>query len=164
MAKKDGLRIAIEFTEEIIGGVSGSAGAFTVTIHRYTYVPGGTLVSETRQVQSIELDENDAHILYLNFSPGNVNSIQNAVGDIEIQYDASVGFLRGEAAPVQSFTESFTPTDLEHKDNPADLEHMEMTVTVTSNNIRIYYTDSKCDEHLEMSITATGTRTYIGDL
>lgn len=165
MAKKDGLKIAIEFTEEIVGGVSDSASAFTVTIQRYTYVPGGTLISETRTVTSLELDENDAHILYLNFGAGNTRSIQNARNTIQIEYDATKGRLRGEGAPVQSFMESFTPTDLEPKDNPADLEHLEMTVTASGTLTRIYYSSAKAaDEHLEMSVTATGTLIYVGDL
>ena len=165
MAIGDGLKIAIEFTEEIIGGVSDSTSAFTVTIQQYSYVPGGTLIQETRDVASLELDSEDAHILYLNFDAGNVNSIQNARNTIQIEYDASVGHLRGVGAPVQSFMESFTPTDLEAKDNPADLEHLELTVTATGTNIKIYYHDAKsADEHIEMSVSAAGVRTYVGDL
>ena len=163
MAIADGERIAIEFSDELLG-IGNAVNAFTVTIQQYDMVPGGSLVSETRAVTSAELDSGDASILYLNFASGNVNSIRNAVGNVTVSYDATKGRLYGEGGPVQSFTMTFAPVDLEPKDNPLTREHITMGFSATSNLIRIYYHDSKTDEHIEMSVSALGTLTYIGDL
>ena len=65
---------------------------------------------------------------------------------------------------MQSFTETFTPEDLEPKDNPHEMEHLTIEVEGEGTNIRIYYHDAATDEHLTISASAVGVRTYIGDL
>ena len=50
----------------------------------------------------------------------------NVEGPLTVQYDQTVGSLRGRGGPVEGFTETFTPTDLEPKPNP----HVAETITV----------------------------------
>lgn len=165
MAKEDGLIIAIEFTQGIVpASVSGNLNAFSVTFQRYTMVPGGVLVNDTRTVVSIEQDEEDENIIYLNFGAGVTRSIQNAVGNITIGYNATQGRLRGLGGPVASFSQSFTPTDLLRKDNPLEREHLTMGLNASGLNTKIFYTDTKTLEHINMSLSALGKLTYIGDL
>lgn len=159
----DGLIIAIKFTEELVDDVN-CPDAFTVSFNQWKYIPNGYLEEVTREVESVEIDENDAKIIYLNFSAGTKNSIQNAVGDITIEYDSSIGTLRGYGAPVQSFTESFTPTDLEPKNDTHEQEHLSVNISFDDDLIQIYYHDTKEDEHINLGLTFLGTLTYVGDL
>lgn len=57
--KGDGARIKISFTEPLVGGVSGAAGAFTVTVPEYTYVPGGELAEVVKKVAGVELSDGE---------------------------------------------------------------------------------------------------------
>jgi hypothetical protein len=50
----------------------------------------------------------------------------NVVGPLTVQYDQTVGSLRGRGGPVESFEISFTPEDLVQKPNP----HVEETIAV----------------------------------
>lgn len=159
----DGLIIAIKFTEELVDDVN-CPEAFTVTFNQWKYIPNGYLEEVTREVESVEIDENDAKIIYLIFPAGTKNSIQNAVGDITIEYDSSIGTLRGYGAPVQSFTESFTPADLEPKNDTHEQEHIEIGITITSLLTEITFHDTKEDEHLEFDTNTSYVLTYIGDL
>lgn len=159
----EGLIIAIKFTEELIEA-EGSEGAFTISFNQWKYVPNGYLEVTTREVDLVEIDQEDAHILYLNFPPGMTHSIQNAVGDITVAYDSTKGTLRGLGGPVQNFTQTFTPTDLEPKYNPHEEEHLSLGLTFDDDLISIQYNNTKEDEHIDLELTFTSTLTYIGDL
>lgn len=101
--------------------------------------------------------------IVLNLSPGNVNSFQNAVGNITLSYDGT-GELAGEGGPVEAFEETFTPTGLTPKPNQNDAEHLEISATVAGILTRIYYTDVAANGHLEITATASGTLTHVDDL
>jgi hypothetical protein len=91
----------------------------------------------------------------------------NVEGALTVEYDNVVGNLAGSGGPVESFLESFVPTDLVQKPNPHSPEHIEITdVEAEGDLIRIYYTDAQNGgEHLEISsITAVGTLTHINDI
>lgn len=53
MSKGDGLKIGIKFTEDLVGDVTGSKDAFTVTGKEYQYV-NGPLVDKEYQVERVE--------------------------------------------------------------------------------------------------------------
>lgn len=53
MSKGDGLKIGIKFTEDLVGDVSGSEDAFTITGKEYKYV-NGPLVNKEYQVDKVE--------------------------------------------------------------------------------------------------------------
>ena len=163
MAKKDGEKIAIVFSQPLLG-IGSVTDAFSVSFQQYDMVPGGSLIDVTRPIVSMELDSGNNNILYLNMGQGVTRNFRNAVGNITVSYDASIGRLYGEGGPVQSFTQAFAPTDLEPKDNPHEMEHLTIEVEAEGTNIKIYYHDTSTKEHLEISASAIGVRTYIGDL
>ena len=111
------------------------------------------------------LAQGDDHVLILSFDPGNVNSIQNAVGNIEVAYDGS-GTLMGQGGPVLAFEKTFTPVDLDPKNNPHDAEHVEMAgISVIGLLTKIYYTSALGSEHVVLSdVEAIGTLTHIDDI
>lgn len=111
------------------------------------------------------LARGDDHVLILSFDPGNVNSIQNAVGDIEVAYDGS-GTLKGLGGPVLAFEQTFTPVGLDPKNNPHEMEHVEVSsIQASGNLLKVHYTNAIETEHvLVASITAVGTLTHIDDI
>lgn len=53
MSKADGKHIAIRFTENITGGITGSEDAFSVTGQEYNRTPGGELIAGDYQIESV---------------------------------------------------------------------------------------------------------------
>lgn len=111
------------------------------------------------------LAQGDDHILVLSLTPGNVSSIQNAVGDVGVAYDGS-GSLKGQGGPVLAFEKVFTPTDLEPKNNPHTIEHIELSgVQASATLTKVHYTSVQEAEHIELSnITVTAVLTHIEDI
>lgn len=107
----------------------------------------------------------DDHILVLSFNPGNVNSIQNAVGEVQVSYDGS-GSLKGLGGPVLAFDKAFTPVGLDPKNNPHDVEHLDVSeISAVSKLLRVYYHNTKADEHIGItSITSTCALIPISDI
>lgn len=50
MTKGDGEKIAIRFTEPLVGDVSGNEAYFDVSFQEYSYVPSGSLITVHREV------------------------------------------------------------------------------------------------------------------
>lgn len=141
----------------------GNETKFAVSFDEYSYVPGGTISRKTQAVTSLELA--DTRTLILNFDAGCTNSIQRAIGDITVAYDGS-GTLMGQGGPVLAFEHTFTPVDLDPKNNPHEQEHIEVSgIQATATLMRVYYSDSSESEHIELSnITAVGILTHIDDI
>lgn len=110
------------------------------------------------------LNTGDDHILVLEFDKGNVRSIQNAVGDIDIAYAG--GTLIGVGGAVAPFEMSFTPEGLLAKNNPHDAEHIEISsIQASSRLVRIYYHNVKAMEHIDISnIEAVGNLIRVDDI
>jgi len=111
------------------------------------------------------LNAGDDHVIVLCFDPGNVNSIQNAIGDVQVSYDGS-GDLKGVGGPVLAFESAFTPTGLLSKNNPAMYEHISiLSVESSPRLLRVYYNNVKMDEHLEFAeITSSCQLIHIEDI
>lgn len=164
MSIADGRKIAIKFTQPLIGDVTaGNEDKFTVSFDEYDYVPGGTLSRVVRTIASIEVV--DSQTIVLNFDSGCTNSIQRAAGDITVAYDGS-GTLMGQGGPVLAFEKTFTPKDLDPKNNPHDEEHIAVSdIKAVGALMRIQYNSSYETEHMEISdITAIGALTHVNDI
>lgn len=111
------------------------------------------------------LSAGDDHILVLEFEKGNVNSFQNAVGDINVVYAG--GTLLGLGGAVAPFDMNFTPEGLNAKNNPSDCEHIEISsIEAICDLKRIMYTSVQSgNEHIEITgVEAFGTLTSINDI
>lgn len=69
----DGTKIAIEFTEAIIGDLNGNADKFTVTMDEYDMVPGGTIFEVTRAVTDVQMYSGTEELIDL--SSGSLDGI-----------------------------------------------------------------------------------------
>ena len=164
MSIADGRKIAIKFTQPLIGDVTaGNEDKFTVSFDEYDYVPGGTLSRVARTITSIEVV--DSQTIVLNFDSGCTNSIQRAAGDITVTYDGS-GTLMGQGGPVLAFEKTFTPIDLDPKNNPHDAEHIVLSsVMASSQLLKVYYINTKSDEHISIeSVHSTCALIPISDI
>lgn len=108
------------------------------------------------------LDEGDDKVVVLNFARGNVNSVQNAVEQIEVTY--TVGTLAGLGGPVEPFVQTFVPSGLDPKNDPNDMEHIELAVLAIGALKKIAYRDTQFKEHIEVGVTASGVLTHIDDI
>ena len=109
-------------------------------------------------------DADDVYSIILDMVPK--KRFCSSAGQISIVYNAEIGNLAGICGPVDSFNVTFSPEDLISKPHQNPQEHLEITnITADGDLIRIYYSDTKCDERLEIaSITAVGTLTNINDI
>ena len=110
-------------------------------------------------------DSDDIYSIVINMA--DTKRFNSAAGDIIVAYDAIKGNLAGIGGPVESFEVSFTPTDLVAKPHQNSQEHVVeiSNVTAEGNPHSYLYTDSKSDEHVELSnITAVGVLTHVNDL
>lgn len=141
----------------------GNETKFTVSFDEYNYVPGGTSSRKTRAVTSLEVA--DPQTLILNFGPGCTNSIQRAAGDITVAYDGS-GTLMGQGGPVLAFEKTFTPVDLDPKNNPHDGEHLEAELSAVAKFTRVYYSSLNLGgENMGIeNLTAVGLLTHVDDI
>lgn len=141
----------------------GNETKFTVSFDEYNYVPGGTSSRKTRAVTSLEVA--DPQTLILNFDPGCTNSIQRAAGDITVTYDGS-GTLMGQGGPVLAFERTFTPVDLDPKNNPHVMEHVGVSdIRAKGDLLQVFCINLGENEHIDMSsITAVGTLTHVDDI
>lgn len=141
----------------------GNETRFTVSFDEYNYVPGGTSSRKTRAVTSLEVA--DPQTLILNFGPGCTNSIQRAAGDITVAYDGS-GTLMGQGGPVLAFEKTFTPVDLDPKNNPHDVEHVNISSMESAPKLlRVYYLCTNNDEHIVIDhVVSTCSLTAIDDI
>lgn len=162
-----GTQVAIEFTQPLISSVvSGNEDKLSIAYKEYNFVPGGELIDATRPIVSVSTDAENGKILYLNFGSGNVNNLQNGVGDATITYAG--GTLYGEGGPIADFEITFTFDGLTSKNHPnTDNGHIEIgDITAVGVLKLMVYTDTKDgDEKISIAdITATGTLTHIDDL
>lgn len=141
----------------------GNETRFSVSFDEYSYVPGGVIARVTRPVTGLEIL--DSNTLLLCFNPGTPYSIQRAAGDITVAYDGS-GTLMGQGGPVLAFERTFTPVDLDPKNNPHVLEHIAVSdIKAVGALMRIQYNNRYETEHMELSgITAIGALTHVDDI
>ena len=86
----------------------------------------------------------------------------NVVGPLTVQYDQTVGSLRGRGGPVAGFTETFTPTDLEPKPNPHVAENIEVSAEASVDFMEVTYNQAYADEQITVSASATADFIYVG--
>lgn len=159
--KADGAKIKITFDHPLVGDVAGQQSNFTVTCQEYTYVPGGTLQTITKTVNATYAGDTACELV-LEMAP--LTRFESAVGDITVAY--SGGSLVGEGGAVAAFTQNFSPSDLAYKGDQNDAEHIEMSVTASGTLTKINYINTAPQDmgHIELSVTAAGTLTNINDL
>lgn len=86
----------------------------------------------------------------------------NVEGPLTVQYDQTVGSLRGRGGPVEGFIETFTPTDLEPKPNPHAAENIEVSAEASVDFIKVAYNQGYADEQITVSASATVDFIHVG--
>lgn len=139
----------------------GNEIAFTVTGKEYQYV-NGPLITKEYKVISVERHpdySDDKHLLVTMHPQGRFNNVE---GPLTVQYDQSRGSLRGRGGPVEGFTETFTPTDLEPKPNPHVAENIEVSAEASVDFMEVTYNQAYADEQITVSASATADFIYVG--
>lgn len=139
----------------------GNEGALTITGEEYQYVNGPLITKEYKAI-SVEKHpdySDDKHLLVTLHPQRRFNNVEGA---LTVQYDQSQGSLRGRGGPVEGFTETFTPTDLEPKPNPHVAENLEVSAEVNVTFTKVTYNQRYADEQITVSATATVDFVYVG--
>ena len=113
-------------------GTKGQEGAFKVTGQEYQYI-NGPLLNKDYEVISVEEHPSIDKALLLTMAT--LNRFPTVEGNLTVEYDATVGNLAGRGGFVESFIETFTPTDLAPEPNPG----IEETITVAPVELVINY-------------------------
>lgn len=140
----------------------GNESKFVVTVPMYDMVPGGTIHNVIVPVESVSKSNLGEDVLLLNFASGNMECIRNAAAAITVEYAG--GTLAGAGGPVEAFAESFSPVNLLPKNNPNDIEHVEMQFIISSDLKAIQFKDTQDEEHLNMTLSISSALINIADL
>ena len=158
----NGTQLAMRFSHPLIGDLAGNEVAFTVTTQEYDMVPGGTLQEKARAGTGVQMDEQDDHILILELGTGNTTSIQNAIGEVTVDYAG--GTLMGEGGMVPNFSRTFRPEGLAYEGHQHDIERIDVDISARSELIRVYHHDRNGPEHISVSASATSALIHVDDL
>lgn len=159
--KGKGKKIAIKFTENIVGDVAGNESAFTVTGQEYLYTQGldynGPLIDCEYEVDTVEMHPTEEKTLRLTMK--SLNEFNSVVGKLTVAYDALIGTLAGKGGAVESFEKEFTPAELVATPNPGVTEFVSVApVAITAELIPVEFLDAFAKETITVapvSVTAT---------
>ena len=70
----------------------------------------------------------------------------------------------GRGGPVLAFSETFSPEDLIFKGHQNDAEHIEVGLSALGELKHVDYINVKCDEYIEVSVSANAALTNIHDI
>ena len=162
--KGQGAKITVKFTEMLIDTESiegNNENAFSVEGQEFLYI-NGPLIAGDYQIDTVEPHPSEPNSVLITMLP--LKRFHNTEGELLVQYDAGEGNLEGIGGIVESFQESFMPTDLEPVPNPHLEENIASSVsdyilTLTEINFIDGFTD---DEFIECAVTDyTVTFTHI---
>jgi hypothetical protein len=122
----------------------------TITGQEYQYV-NGPLIPKEYLLDNVDFHPNYVDNNYLLLATAIYNSFRNVEGLLHIDYDATDGFLVGRGGDVESFSTDFSPLDLVQKPNPGVVEALNITSTVNTEFIEVYYKSAFLDEHINIS-------------
>lgn len=121
-----------------------------------------TDASVTPTLQDLWIEEPDEPQNQIRLVLNPYSRFNNAVGDITVSYDQSVGNLYGVDGLVTSFTETFTPTDLVPVPNPNPKEKITLGFNTSIELKAIVYKQAyKPVERITLGLSASITRTEV---
>lgn len=127
---------------------------------RYTLETEDT--SKTPTLLTVWLEEPEAPADQIRLVMHPQGRFNNVVGPLTVQYDQTVGSLRGRGGPVEGFIETFTPTDLEPKPNPHAAENIEVSAEANIALTKVTYNRGYADEQITVSASATVDFIHVG--
>lgn len=136
MNKGDGAKIAIKFTEELVGDVVDNEAAFTIEGKERKHIDGD-LIDKNYEVEIVERHSIEEKAILLTMKP--LQRFNNVEGNLVVKYDANIGNLSGKGGAVESFEYAFTPTDLIPKLNPYAPEKITIMPNISTDFIKVDY-------------------------
>lgn len=130
----------------------GQEGSFHLEGQEYQYV-NGPLLEKSYQIISVDNHQTLDKALTITLHPQ--SRFNNVDGNLTLTYDHTKGNLRGLGGPVDSFVETFIPTDLQPKPNPSAFERVITEAALETIFTRIYYKDRYSDEAFNVNATCS---------
>jgi hypothetical protein len=164
--KPTGTDITIEYTTGTVQGewleVSNGEVITSDTNMWFRITLETTDTSVTPTLQDLWLEELEAPNDQIRLVMHPQSRFNNVAGPLTVQYDQTVGSLRGRGGPVEGFIETFTPTDLEPKPNPHVAENIEVSAEANVTFTKVTYNQRYTDEQITVSASATVDFIYVG--
>jgi len=141
-----------------------SANGFTVTGMQYATSPQGVAELNDFRIRKITKSPDEKSIfvwLWLD------DRLKYPVDQINVAYDKSVGNLVGEqSAQVDSFSLTFSPTNLTPFFNPHNAENIDVSLTHENELIHIFYEFYQAgeDENISVAMTHANEIIHVNDL
>lgn len=172
MAKGDGLIVKVRFTEPLVldetieNPLAGNESNFKIKFDAYDPAIDRN-VQVARDVIAVTLvPDSENKVIQLTLAEGNVNSMQQATGDIIVAYDGG-GTLIGLGDPVAAFELLFTPEGVTYKGHQSNIEHIDIAeYTITSKMTKVTYHSAKHGaEHVSVNeFAVSSTLTHIDNI
>jgi len=124
-----------------------------------------TIPTETPRLSSLFvqlLNEGDDHIIVLEMGTGNTTGIQNAIGEVVVDYRG--GTLMGEGGMVPSFNMPFLPKNLTYEGHQNDVEHIDVSIDGNTDLMRVYHRDTAGPGHISVSIDVVSSLIRVDDI
>ncbi len=138
--------------------------AFTVSGQEYKYI-NGPIIDKTYEIVSVKLHPDyldDKHLLLTTHPQGRFN---NALGNLTVAYDHTIGNLRGRGGFVESFSEEFTPTDLVPFSSPNENQGtLTASSSVNLNFPQVYYWNRYMDQTITVAPSCTLDFIHVDDI
>ena len=127
-----------------------------------------TDTSITPTLQDLWIEEPDAPQDKIGIVFDDYSRFPSVVGDITVEYDASLGNLAGSGGAVESFIETFTPTELVPIFNPNAPDHLTIALNfalaVKEVEFESYKLDEPADQICILPPSMALTITHVGTL
>ena len=116
--------------------VGDKIGGFTVSGQEYKYV-NGPLVDKNYVIENIANHPTVDKAILIEFN--NFGRFSTVKDNLIVEYDTAIGTLAGVGGNIESFTHTFTPTDLIPEPNPGVIETITGAPTISINYLEVTY-------------------------
>lgn len=133
--------------------------AFDVIGKEYKHIDGALIDGDYR-IARLDSHPTEAKTILLTFE--DLYRFNNVEGNLTINYDATKGNLMGAGGAVESFSETFLPTDLVPVPNPHAGEIFISIAAIDAAFTRIYYTSAYGEERFTATARCITDFIYVG--
>lgn len=142
----------------------GNTRAFKIKTKEYLYVGGPLLTREYTPISiNFETGSEEKDVIELTMGELNTSRFVNAEENILVEYDQTLGNLRGVGGFVESFIESFIPLGLVQIPNPHAPENLKVTPICILELTKVKYNHiDDTSENINATISVEILLTYVG--
>ena len=158
-----GTTVAVYEMELYSSDILYHPNGFTVTGNQFETSPEGESIANQFDIKRVTKAENNMSVFVWLYLP---DRMKYPDGQITVDYDKSTGNLEGaDSAQVDSFSLSFTPTNIVPFFNPSSAEHIDANLSQDVNLIEVLYSAYQDEaERIEATISQSNEVIHVDDI